>query len=49
MQTSNMTQVNTQLIKPIADGKADVVYGSRFIGGTQSPLLLALWGIRCLL
>ena len=27
-----------KLIKPIADGKADVVYGSRFIGGTHRVL-----------
>ena len=26
------------LLKPIADGKADVVYGSRFIGGTHRVL-----------
>ena len=28
----------SKLIKPIADGKADVVYGSRFIGGTHRVL-----------
>ncbi|MGB9628926.1 MAG: glycosyltransferase family 2 protein [Thermodesulfobacteriota bacterium] len=28
-----------QLIKPILDGKADVVYGSRFLGGTHRVLL----------
>ena len=27
-----------KLIKPIAEGKADVVYGSRFIGGTHRVL-----------
>ena len=31
-------QEYTALIKPIAEGKADVVYGSRFIGGTHRVL-----------
>ncbi len=28
------------LLKPIADGKADVVYGSRFLGGAEHRVLL---------
>ena len=31
-------QEYTALIKPIAEGRADVVYGSRFIGGTHRVL-----------
>ncbi len=31
-----------KLIKPIADGKADVVYGSRFVGG-ESHRVLYFW------
>ena len=31
-----------KLLKPIADGKADVVYGSRFIGG-DSHRVLYFW------
>jgi len=37
-----------KLIKPILDGKADVVYGSRFVGGEAHRVLLfcICWGIK---
>ena len=33
----------TRLIKPIIDGKADVVYGSRFLGGGEAHRVLFFW------
>ena len=32
-----------RLIKPIAEGKADVVYGSRFLGGADAHRVLYFW------
>ncbi len=32
-------QEYTNLLKPIQDGKADIVYGSRFLGGARRPIL----------
>ena len=32
-------QEYANLLKPIQDGKADIVYGSRFLGGARRPIL----------
>ncbi|MCC6988991.1 MAG: glycosyltransferase family 2 protein, partial [Acidobacteria bacterium] len=32
-----------QLLKPILEGKADVVYGSRFLGGSSGHRVLYFW------
>jgi len=37
-----------KLLEPILEGRADVVYGSRFLGGHSACIILALRGNKAL-